>query len=302
MGGHGGLNILPQKKWNVYRADRQYEVKYDEHRDIEKRLSTREQLKRERLTDSLVELRRKSQAVLNSSTPTDDDPRFNLGPFGESRRRQRDRKASKRGPKNGLGENDTEHLSGYHNSKHDSHNYSHPGNRSRSRSFERDNITSSSATISYIGDLDPDSHSQEHEIGDSKQKAPNGGHINLFEDAEREAEDRAEKRRESLIKSGMYVYNSGGKGPKSVNIYTDDPSVTLVPDFKRQTTPWYMRPHSEGRSEECFKARDRPGGPRYLKSLSTFDSEPGYREEEDLKRSFASRLAQFHHRRQLSKD
>ena len=30
MGGHGGLNILPQKKWNVYRRDNQQKVKDDE--------------------------------------------------------------------------------------------------------------------------------------------------------------------------------------------------------------------------------------------------------------------------------
>ena len=30
MGGHGGLNILPQKTWNVYRGDNQAKVKRDE--------------------------------------------------------------------------------------------------------------------------------------------------------------------------------------------------------------------------------------------------------------------------------
>lgn len=47
MGGHGGLNILPQKKWNVYNRDnrskvdkdkrdakkRQDDLEYKEHRD-----------------------------------------------------------------------------------------------------------------------------------------------------------------------------------------------------------------------------------------------------------------------------
>ncbi|UKJ89484.1 hypothetical protein MACJ_002735 [Theileria orientalis] len=65
MGGHGGLNILPQKKWNVYRHDRQYQVKFDEHRDIEKKLKEKELKKRESLSDSLVELRRRAQDVRN---------------------------------------------------------------------------------------------------------------------------------------------------------------------------------------------------------------------------------------------
>ncbi|CRG99784.1 conserved Plasmodium protein, unknown function [Plasmodium relictum] len=34
MGGHGGLNILPQKKWNIYRNDVQYKVNYDENKLI----------------------------------------------------------------------------------------------------------------------------------------------------------------------------------------------------------------------------------------------------------------------------
>lgn len=30
MGGHGGLNILPQKRWNVYRQDNREKVAEDE--------------------------------------------------------------------------------------------------------------------------------------------------------------------------------------------------------------------------------------------------------------------------------
>lgn len=29
MGGHGGLNILPQKRWNVYRQDNKEKVQKD---------------------------------------------------------------------------------------------------------------------------------------------------------------------------------------------------------------------------------------------------------------------------------
>ncbi|EDO05512.1 hypothetical protein BBOV_I004310 [Babesia bovis T2Bo] len=243
MGGHGGLNILPQKKWNVYRADRQYEVKYDEHRDIEKRLATREQRKRERLTDSLVELRRKSQGVLNyESRPSEQS---------EPHRKRRDRSR-----------------------KHRSVNEEHHHRRSsRSRSPERT-------------------------AEDDAINIPVSGHINLFEDAEREAQELAEKRRENLIKSGGYVYNSGDKGPRSVNVYTDDASITLVPDFKRYSTPWYMKSRAQDRVIDT--PLDSKGGPRFLKSVSTFDNDSATIEEDELKRSFGERLARFSSRHQRS--
>ena len=36
MGGHGGLNILPQKKWNVYNWDNRLKVKKDEEKAEQK--------------------------------------------------------------------------------------------------------------------------------------------------------------------------------------------------------------------------------------------------------------------------
>lgn len=35
MGGHGGLNILPQKRWNVYRQDNREKVRQDEEKHAE---------------------------------------------------------------------------------------------------------------------------------------------------------------------------------------------------------------------------------------------------------------------------
>lgn len=37
MGGHGGLNILPQKKWNVYNRDNRTIVERDQRLDRERR-------------------------------------------------------------------------------------------------------------------------------------------------------------------------------------------------------------------------------------------------------------------------
>ncbi|KAL6962432.1 hypothetical protein U1Q18_037390 [Sarracenia purpurea var. burkii] len=42
MGGHGGLNILPQKRWNVYNYDNRERVRQDEEA-----AAREEQLKRE---------------------------------------------------------------------------------------------------------------------------------------------------------------------------------------------------------------------------------------------------------------
>ena len=36
MGGHGGLNILPQKKWNVYNRDNREKVDRDKKKHAEK--------------------------------------------------------------------------------------------------------------------------------------------------------------------------------------------------------------------------------------------------------------------------
>ncbi|GIX65730.1 uncharacterized protein BcabD6B2_51650 [Babesia caballi] len=271
MGGHGGLNILPQKKWNVYRADRQYEVKFDEHRDIEKRLASREQRKRERLSDSLVELRRQSQGVRNlggEAADSNHDPAFG-NEQGEPRRRQRH---------------------GSRRNRNDRTYEAASNTRSRSRSPPKNDDRGNPAAAA---DTDPAEAPQAIEF----DKKVTGAHINLFEAAEREAEERAEKRRESLIKSGSYVYNSGSRGPRSVNVYTDDASVALVPDIKQTATPWYMREKPEGGF--AASGTDRPGGPRYLKSVSAYAGTQRYREEEEMAHHFANRLAKFQREKKL---
>lgn len=59
MGGHGGLNILPQKKWNVYNFDNREKVRLDEEAAAKE-----EQLKREqsRKRDSELRLEKLRQA------------------------------------------------------------------------------------------------------------------------------------------------------------------------------------------------------------------------------------------------
>ncbi|GBE62207.1 hypothetical protein, conserved [Babesia ovata] len=266
MGGHGGLNILPQKKWNVYRADRRYEVKYDEHRDIERRLDDRDQRKRQRLADSLVELRRQSQAVRNTVTDAD-GPGDDFG-FKQNRRSSRSRNNRKTSSATLI--------------------------RSRSPSPAR---ISGGRDVSQS---EPSTEAHERDPLPEFDRKPSGGHINLFEEAEREANERAKRQRESLIKSGSYVYNSAAKGPRAVSVYTDDTSATLVPDFKPVSTPWYMRQRSS--DVDGSVGVERPRGPRYWKSVSTFDNATGYDEEEKLKRSFASKLANFQKKHSLTND
>lgn len=45
MGGHGGLNILPQKRWNVYNFDNREKVKKDEEEEAEKEAGRQEEVR-----------------------------------------------------------------------------------------------------------------------------------------------------------------------------------------------------------------------------------------------------------------
>ncbi|XP_952865.1 uncharacterized protein TA07155 [Theileria annulata] len=197
MGGHGGLNILPQKKWNVYRHDRQYQVKFDEHRDIEKKLNDKEKLKREGLSDSLVELRRRAQDIQNKDIDLETELNYTKDDF-KNKLLKRDKKIYKQ------------------------------------KELEVEKT-----------DLLPEFNEETdllHELNEEKPVTRSKGHINFFEKEEREAEEANIKRREHLIKSGHYIYNSDFKGPRKVNVYVDEENPKVIPDFKKQQKPWYMRP------------------------------------------------------------
>nr|GEW34852.1 hypothetical protein [Tanacetum cinerariifolium] len=76
MGGHGGLNILPQKRWNVYNFDNREKVRKDEEAAAKD-----EQIKREQSRKQDTELRlqhlRQSRGLppsASSSAPPDPKP------------------------------------------------------------------------------------------------------------------------------------------------------------------------------------------------------------------------------------
>lgn len=72
MGGHGGLNILPQKKWNVYNYENREKVRRDEEAAAKE-----EQLKREQSRKRDAELRleklRQARGLSNSSDQVERD-------------------------------------------------------------------------------------------------------------------------------------------------------------------------------------------------------------------------------------
>ncbi|XP_050226419.1 uncharacterized protein LOC126676291 [Mercurialis annua] len=64
MGGHGGLNILPQKRWNVYNFDNREKVKKDEEEAAKE-----EQLKREQARKRDTEFRLEQLRVARGLAP-----------------------------------------------------------------------------------------------------------------------------------------------------------------------------------------------------------------------------------------
>eukprot|EP01070_Trichotokara_eunicae_P005199 Trichotokara_eunicae@DN4389_c0_g1_i1.p1 len=61
MGGHGGLNILPQKKWNVYNQDNKIKVRKDERSYKERQLSSRMEEVQKSHSETLGKLRRRAE-------------------------------------------------------------------------------------------------------------------------------------------------------------------------------------------------------------------------------------------------
>lgn len=69
MGGHGGLNILPQKKWNVYNYENREKVRKDEEAAAREEQLKREQSRKRDSEFRLQQLRR-ARGVDPDSAPT----------------------------------------------------------------------------------------------------------------------------------------------------------------------------------------------------------------------------------------
>ncbi|XP_027079569.2 uncharacterized protein [Coffea arabica] len=69
MGGHGGLNILPQKRWNVYNYENREKVRRDEEAAAKEEQLQREQ-SRKRDAELRLEQLRRARGLSNTSTST----------------------------------------------------------------------------------------------------------------------------------------------------------------------------------------------------------------------------------------
>lgn len=67
MGGHGGLNILPQKRWHVYRDDNRLRVLRDEREFQEAVEAERQQHQRRVMSDVITRLKRRKYEIADES-------------------------------------------------------------------------------------------------------------------------------------------------------------------------------------------------------------------------------------------
>lgn len=74
MGGHGGLNILPQKKWNVYNFDNREKVKRDEEAAAKEEQLKREQSRRRDTELRLEQLRQARGLASQAPSQAEDKP------------------------------------------------------------------------------------------------------------------------------------------------------------------------------------------------------------------------------------
>ncbi|CAN4127614.1 unnamed protein product [Withania somnifera] len=70
MGGHGGLNILPQKRWNVYNFDNREKVKRDEEAAAKEEQLKQEQSRKRDSQYRLEQLRQARGLSSSSSAPS----------------------------------------------------------------------------------------------------------------------------------------------------------------------------------------------------------------------------------------
>ncbi|KAL1559730.1 inner centromere protein-like [Salvia divinorum] len=74
MGGHGGLNILPQKRWNVYNFDNREKVRLDEETAAKEEQLKREQSRRRDTELRLEKLRQARGLATRDPSEAEDKP------------------------------------------------------------------------------------------------------------------------------------------------------------------------------------------------------------------------------------
>ena len=86
MGGHGGLNILPQKKWNVYNWDNRDIVERDKRIHSQKERRNYEQNREQQLENKINVLKQENGDLPQNSQPTAAQSHGNFNLFEEEER------------------------------------------------------------------------------------------------------------------------------------------------------------------------------------------------------------------------